>query len=68
MYIGTDLVEVFTLEGIWLSAAGWEGSSVAPSWQSGPGVNGGRGIWKGRSLSSSAGLVPETGSPRFRNC
>lgn len=36
--------------------------------QKGAGVSWGRGIWKGRSLSNSAGLVPDTVSPRLRNC
>lgn len=57
--------------GLWLSASEGQadrGSRLVPSWQRGAGVTQEDGSWKGRRRCSRAGLVPETGRPRFLSC
>lgn len=57
--------------GLWLGGnwgLGARGSMLVPSWQRGAGVRQEWGSWKGRRRCNRAGLVPETGSPRFRSC
>lgn len=69
---GESILELELEPGLWLDGrsggrAAW-GSRLVPSWQRGAGVTQERGSWKRRRRCSRAGLVPETGRPRFRSC